>query len=392
MKSYFLSFLILFLFYTVLFADEIHLQDGIIIKGKIIQLTEKHIEYDPEGGRPFDLCPRGQVKKIVYDDGRVVRSSFRDKIFFNDGTIVKCSIDKVTDEKIFYYAMDSQKKDSVNRTDVAKMTFGSDKTITISEGEEPEVDNNKIHSGGFLDSTLWIGIFGGFGELVNNGEIEKNENRFFDLYSDDLAAEDIVIGKTRYNIYSGGIDADLLLLTIKDPQSRGFDYTGVSFGIKSRYTSMSIDQVTEVDNDLNDNSEEYTYVNAKLLKYKSLGAGPELNIVFSPRGNSFNMVAHTYLIYEYVYEGSLSTAPALRKIGMPIGESAYSKLGGSCVTFGTGLHFVLNRWLPVTAGLNFRYSFINLNLDNAVPVYNDGDKNIQSNNFGVEFALGIHVF
>jgi hypothetical protein len=54
------------------YADEIHLNDGTVFKGTIIRITDKHIEYDPEGESPFDILPRGQIAKIVYDSGRVV--------------------------------------------------------------------------------------------------------------------------------------------------------------------------------------------------------------------------------------------------------------------------------------------------------------------------------
>jgi hypothetical protein len=58
-------------------ADEIHLQGGDILRGKIIQVTPQSIEYDPEGTRAFDIIPRGQISKIVYDDGSTV--------FLNEG-------------------------------------------------------------------------------------------------------------------------------------------------------------------------------------------------------------------------------------------------------------------------------------------------------------------
>jgi hypothetical protein len=54
------------------YADEIHLNDGTVVKGAIIRITDRHIEYDPEGESPFDIFPRGQIAKIVYDSGRVV--------------------------------------------------------------------------------------------------------------------------------------------------------------------------------------------------------------------------------------------------------------------------------------------------------------------------------
>ncbi len=68
------------LFTITAHADEIHLQGGEILRGKIIQVTSQSIEYDPEGTRAFDIIPRGQISKIVYDDGSTV--------FLNEGTTV----------------------------------------------------------------------------------------------------------------------------------------------------------------------------------------------------------------------------------------------------------------------------------------------------------------
>lgn len=62
---------------SVLTADEIHLNDGQVIRGKIVRVTERTIEYDPEGDEPFDVFPRGQILKIVYDSGKTV--------FLNEG-------------------------------------------------------------------------------------------------------------------------------------------------------------------------------------------------------------------------------------------------------------------------------------------------------------------
>jgi hypothetical protein len=55
------------------FADEIRLKDGTVIKCKIIQVTPKYIEYDPEGARTFDMLPRDQVVVIIYNDGTVIK-------------------------------------------------------------------------------------------------------------------------------------------------------------------------------------------------------------------------------------------------------------------------------------------------------------------------------
>lgn len=70
--------ILLLLFTIAVHADEIHLQNGEILRGNIIQVTPQNIEYDPEGTRVFDIIPRGQISKIVYDDGNTV--------FLNEGS------------------------------------------------------------------------------------------------------------------------------------------------------------------------------------------------------------------------------------------------------------------------------------------------------------------
>lgn len=86
-----LLFVLILVIATAAWADEIHLNDGRVFKGKIIRVTVKHIEYDPEGEKPFDLLPRGQIEKIVYDDGKVV--------FLNEGKNVPAIEEEITPEK-----------------------------------------------------------------------------------------------------------------------------------------------------------------------------------------------------------------------------------------------------------------------------------------------------
>lgn len=66
------TILLLMLIPGILLADEIYLADGRVLKGKIIRVTPTSVEYDPERNIVFDILPRGQIKKIVYDSGSVV--------------------------------------------------------------------------------------------------------------------------------------------------------------------------------------------------------------------------------------------------------------------------------------------------------------------------------
>lgn len=85
-----LVFLLLFIINNI-YADEIHLKSGILINGKILRVTAEFIEYDPAGNRPFDMIPRDQVEKIVYDDGSFVN--------FNENKSPKTEKAMVQDDK-----------------------------------------------------------------------------------------------------------------------------------------------------------------------------------------------------------------------------------------------------------------------------------------------------
>lgn len=65
-------FFLLLMFGQNLFADEIRLKSGIIIKAKILRVTADYIEYDPEGSKSFDMISRDQAEKIIYEDGSVI--------------------------------------------------------------------------------------------------------------------------------------------------------------------------------------------------------------------------------------------------------------------------------------------------------------------------------
>ena len=60
-----------------------------------------------------------------------------------------------------------------------------------------------------------------------------------------------------------------------------------------------------------------------LLRYRSVNAGPEINLVFSPRTDFFNMVVQFYTLGGYIHNGKLTAAPALRDAGISFTDSLY---------------------------------------------------------------------
>ncbi|MDH5720760.1 MAG: hypothetical protein OEZ13_09120 [Spirochaetia bacterium] len=74
MKRLFKFILLFCISIAALTADEIHLkgEQGNIINGKILRISDTQIEYDPEGDIPFETISRNKVIKIIYDNNKTV--------------------------------------------------------------------------------------------------------------------------------------------------------------------------------------------------------------------------------------------------------------------------------------------------------------------------------
>ncbi len=78
------TLLVIVFMYSHLSADEIHLKNEEVLKGKIIQITSKRIEYDPVGKIPFRTVLKKMAKKIVYEGGRTYHIETKEKPSAND--------------------------------------------------------------------------------------------------------------------------------------------------------------------------------------------------------------------------------------------------------------------------------------------------------------------
>jgi RNase P/RNase MRP subunit p29 len=399
MKRLFYSILILAAFYGLSVADEIYLNDLKIIKGKIIQVTDKNVEYSQEG-KPFLIVPRDQVFKIKYDNGEIVQIAEikgTDKIFLKDGSVIEGTIVKVTPEVIMYSA--GNKQEAAVRDNVIKIVYADGKTAEISgkpskeiaaekapepEKEEPPV----IRSGGFLDSYIWFGTLGAvsliYGNLRNKEENAYIENRQNKLNSYPFSRND-KHDYTNQVDYHGGFYLDLMFPSAKYLQTKGFSLTGVKFGLKTTYVFSTALQTID-DNSLPNDKE----ISGRLLKYRSVNAGPEINLIYSPRNDSFNMVFQVYLLGGYIHKGELTAVPGLRDAGASFNESEYkANFTGYSGTIGAGINFVLNGF-PLTIGTGFFYSYSKIEFDRSVLVYN-GAKKASFDEFGYTLSVGIHL-
>src|SRR5271157_5871802 len=100
MKKYLLILFCVCAVYFIAAADEIHLTDGTVIKGKVLQVSDTEVRYgvkmeSPENGVPVQeekTVPSVRVVKIVYDNGAEFapgKSASVDRLFLWDGHILR---------------------------------------------------------------------------------------------------------------------------------------------------------------------------------------------------------------------------------------------------------------------------------------------------------------
>ena len=324
-------------FCTAAFADEIYLKDNTVLKGKILRVSEKNIEYDPEGDKPFDMVPRENAKKIVYDGGQTV----------------------LLEETV----------------ETAAAPAKTEKTPPVRQ------------KGGYLDSYLYLGALAGFADA--SGSLRDRENRA--LHSQSLQYAYLTrFDRAGYLNLRSGAEAMLMFPAIKRLQYRGFDLTGIKFGLKGRYVDAYY-WATAERHDVYGGSAGF--FDGYLLHYQNWAAGPSMNLVFSPRNNAFSLVLETFVVGGTIIRGNLNAAPILRDAGAYWIDKHInsSRVGGYTITGGFGPRFALNKKVPIVFGLSLTYSYTQLRLHRVIPVYNDNDRRTSIEDVGVEFSLGVHL-
>jgi hypothetical protein len=397
MKQLFYILLLLPAFYSLAFADEIYLNDLSIIKGKIIQVSDKNVEYSQEN-KPFITLPKNQVFKIIYDNGRIDQiadAKVLDKIFLKDGSIIEGTIVKVTADVVMYSV--AEKQEAVVRNNIIKIVYADGKVVQISEAPvneiavekepEPIKEEFKTRSGGFIDSYIWIGIFDSASYVYGN--LDNKENRIFEENKNAISSNPFLDHSVAISGNHFGFELNLLFPSIKFKQIRGFDLTGLKFGLKTTYVFSNITQsISEYYFDEEDDSS--VIGKGTLLRYRSINAGPELNLVYSPKTDFFNMVVQFYTLGGYIHNGKLTAAPALRDVGVPITESRTADFTGYSFTAGAGLHFVMNK-IPLILGTDFFYSYSKIEFDRSVQIYH-GAKKTSFDEFGFTLSAGTHFW
>ena len=359
------------------------------------------------------------INKIEFSDGLIVQISGidpSDKLLFKSGDKIECVLNKITPSAVRYINKKTGRQETAemavlsniiihiqyDRT-VSQLTQAAETEVVPQEEEkqeEPEqieaapIEEYTIHKGGFADSIIRVAFIAGISDKWDSIDTkEKNaikSNYYYFLNNGDFSTDG--------GYY--GLDMDLMLPPIKFIQRRTFDLNNIKFGVKAVYLRYSIDEKiswnnssSSSDDDLDDDGVDDGYNDSyggKLLEYNCVNAGPEMNIIFSPRRDTFDMLVQLYLTGGYIPQGKLTAVPPLRDAGYSFDKSQYyTEFTGYNINRGAGLHFVFNRVIPFAVGFNIYFGYSKIEFDKKLPVYNNS-KSTDFNDGGVNITAGVH--
>ncbi len=205
--------LVMILPVQVLYSDVIYLNDGKTVNGRIIRVTGKTIEYDPDGDIPFNIVKRESVSKIVYDNGLEVviteekkNAEFEglekskegsvklvegkkpnrefDEIHLNDGTVYRGTVKRATRDFIEYIPEGKTLRDLLPKGQVRKLIYKNGKVILFSPagpGRRSRGNDNKkgkseegfhVHNGFFFRFIYGYGFGKGIVDDYSEGDIK----------------------------------------------------------------------------------------------------------------------------------------------------------------------------------------------------------------------------
>jgi hypothetical protein len=300
------------------------------------------------------------------------------------------------------------------------MEFGDGRIVDLQKKTAvgPQEDAGKKPVKGFHDSIFRISVFGG-GAVIEGGVADK-ERRVFNAYRPDLV---LVYGyPIRYSQYTGllsrGAEIDLMRPAIRFIQKRGFDFTGIKFGVRGRYGHETVASfISDKNNDTYNDSEKNN--RGTLLKYHYWSAGPVMSLIFSPRSNAFNVLLSVYGMGGQVFGGRLRPMTSLRDSALLAARlsgawngfytgfwnspalmswaTLYTVRGlnntrvrGYTIRAGFGPEISLNRHVPIIVGLRATYAYTRLDLGKAPLIYADGNKKASHHELGGEISVGFH--
>ncbi|MBN2041666.1 MAG: hypothetical protein JW864_16640 [Spirochaetes bacterium] len=401
MKFILSSVFFTFIFSSALFADEIFLKDGNVIKCEIIQITDDSVEYREIDSKRFLTVERNLVHKINYDDGSVKQlsqQSLSDKIYLKDGQVIEGRILKITSDVIIYNNLESDEKKALMRENVSKIELAPGSQTTVAAKQQETVsDSDEIiqieqepepvfQTGGYIDSVFQISAVAYAGFMW--GELETKEKSAYRRYKDQIVnyavyPADYEVYRDHYS-FQAGFSLSFMLPAEKYKRN-SFGFIGIKYGFMGSYV------YTEVEQEIEDVALSDDVLSGTLLRYRTINLGPLVELILGRPGALMSIVPRIYLSGGYIHQGTLYAVPALRDSGFSINKEDYrTEFTGFSGTLGAGIRFAFNRGVPIYFDLNMQYTYSQIKLDNSPGVYDSSDKNISFNDMMFGTAIGIY--
>ncbi len=318
-----------------------------------------------------------------------------DTLIFNDGKVLKGKVHRMESDSVIFTQEEADAAVRIPRDALRTLTLDSDGRQFVMEGAASGADNNPAGERvpGFHRSIVRAAVFISFHD--HGSSLFIGEKRNLEQYQFHLLTSQTLPYGNPYNLFvvdwSWGADIDLMPPAIEFPQTGSFSFTGVKFGLRGRYGCDLFDTYMYRES-LGDIPTERRYM-GRYMDFSYLGAGPVIDFIFSPMKNNAGMIIQVFFLYGVITNGRLRPNASLRDARILVSAPDYSmSVGGYTIRYGIGPHIVLNRWIPVTIGINITMATTRLRLPRPVISYWSGNTGpFVRNNFGLEFTLGFHI-
>jgi hypothetical protein len=223
-----------------LYADEIHLKDGSVVRGEVKASGSEKIFYRDETTFHAKEIPLADVERIVYPEGLTVNPHEKnfDDIHKKDGSIVKAKVLRVTGDMVIAHGEKEIVPRRLPLDELSKVIFSGGRTISFSDtgraAAGPQSGDGALAAETFPPPThhvdgemnLFFMILGGIGVTRNpdiNSYTEQQARRYLThLQADYIAWDNNSVG-TLDNPYNPDFDLEI--------EARLFDDFGMGLGI-----------------------------------------------------------------------------------------------------------------------------------------------------------------
>lgn len=331
-------------------ADNVHLDGGVVIKGRVERVTADEVTLISDKG--VEVIDRGRIKVIEYDDG--------------------------------------------SRVEMREEEAAARPAVTWKH---------------FMDARLRLAGF--FTCAKPHGGIFDREERVLNLFRPDLVRAYLKRrGYDLSNIaIGGGGEAECFVARVKRSGGGRFDFRGIKAGVRARYLFTYIDSAVVDEDRYFVTVEGYELFSARIMSCHAVSAGPSVSFVFGPRDDHINLIIPCAVTAGPLLGGRLRAAAAIRsgrvltwELGGLSGQPFLApevivlvqlkhrtSFKGYTLRLQAGPHIALNQNVPFDIGVDVMYAMNAFTLAGRIPIYGEWGRRKVQHDVGIEVSAGIHL-